>query len=302
MTVPSLDFLSNVTLPSSILSGLTSLNDSLPTLAELRSTLDSLISTPIDALRSEINSTLANATIEVELLPVPAKDTVELCTNLDTGFLDDVGHDLAKFIKIALGLIVLLAALLVLAGALYERWEYQRLLEGVQRAREAWLMDLGHSSSAPSTTVDVREVLADRNLLSFLSASQHPTLSLYLSRAASSLRLSPAGRSRAYWFGAYIFHPSALAFLTLGIVGIIVVQVQLAVLEGPVKDMAQSRASDGAGEFSTSVLSSINGKMNATSVDWAEGSNKVIGALQTGINDDLVSHFASGSRIEARRC
>ncbi|ORY81244.1 hypothetical protein BCR35DRAFT_278952 [Leucosporidium creatinivorum] len=287
VTIPSLDFLSNVTLPSSILSGLTSLNDSIPTLSELRSTLDSLISTPINALRTEINSTLSNATIDISLLPVPAKDTVELCTNLNTSFLDDVGHDLAKFLKIALGLIVLLAALLVLAGALYERWEYQRFLEGVQRAREAWLMDLGHSSSAPSTSIDVREVLGDRNLLSFLSASQHPTLALYLSRFASFLRLTPSGRARAHWFGAYIFHPSALAFLALGLVGIIVVQIQLAVLEGPVKDLAQRRAGEGAGEFSTSVLSTINGKMNATSVEWAEGSNKVITALQTGINDDL---------------
>jgi hypothetical protein len=200
-----------------------------------------------------------------------------------------VGHDLARFLQIALGLIALVAALLVLAGALYERWEYRRFLEGVQQAREAWLVDLGNSFSAPSTRVDVREVLNDRKLLSFLSASNHPTLSLYLARLGTYLHLTPAGRSRAYWFGAYIFHPSALAFLALGLVGIIVVQTQLAVLEGPIKDMAQSRAKHGAGEFSTSVLSTINSQMNATSVEWAEGSNKVINALQRGINDDLVS-------------
>lgn len=179
--------------------------------------------------------------------------------------------------------------LLIIASALFERWQYRNFLEGVARARESWLIDLGHSPAAPSTSVDAREALSNRNLLSFLSASNHPTLSLLLSRLANALHLRSATRSNLYWFGSYIFHPSALAFLALGTVGLVVVQVQLAVLEGPIKTMAQSRASEGAGEFSTSVLGTINGKMSATSVEWAEGSNKVIGALQEGINDDLVS-------------
>jgi hypothetical protein len=166
----------------------------------------------------------------------------------------------------------------------------------VARAREAWLLDLGHSSSSPSAKLDAQEALSDTNLLSFLSASNHPTLSLLLARIATFLRLTPSRRASLYWFGSYVLHPAALAFLALGVVGLIVVQVQLAVLEGPVRDMAQSRASDGAGEFSTSVLATVNGKMNATSVEFAHGSNEVITALQTTINDDFVSAYADATR------
>ena len=272
-----------------MLQGLTSLNNSIPTLDELRASLNSVISAPVNSLRSTIATNLGNATIDVELLPVPAKETVELCTGLDTSFLDDVGHSLAKVIKVSMGLIVLAAVLFIVACALFERWQYRSFLEGVARARESWLLDLGHSPVAPTATIDARDALSDRNLLSFLSASNHPTLSLVLSRIANRLRLLPSTRSSLYWFGAYIFHPAALAFLALGVVGLIVVQIQLAVLQGPVKDGAQARASDGAGEFSTSVMGSINSQMASTSAEWAEGSNKVITAMQTTLNDDLVS-------------
>lgn len=77
--------------------------------------MNSLISTPIEALRANINSTLSNRTIEVEMLPVPAKQTVEICNDLDTSWIDDVGHDLGQFIKVAMGLVVLLMVLFILA-------------------------------------------------------------------------------------------------------------------------------------------------------------------------------------------
>lgn len=288
---PNLDFLNNVTLPSGIVDGLTSLNYSIPTLDELRASLNSIISQPVDSLRATIATKLGNATIDVELLPVPSKETVELCSGLDTSFLDNVGRALAKVIKVSMGLLALAAVLLIIACALFKRWQYRNFLEGVTRARESWLIDLGHSPLGPSSAVDARDALSDRNLLAFLSASNHPTFSLFLSRIAHRFRLLPSTRSSLYWFGAYILHPAALAFLALGIVGLIVVQIQLAVLQGPVKDMAQRQASDGAGEFSTSVMGNINSKMAATSNEWAAGSNKVINAMQTTINDDLVSYF-----------
>lgn len=113
--IPELSALENITLPSTVIDALTELNSSIPTLDEFRSSMNSLISTPIEALRTNINSTLSNRTIEVEMLPVPARQTVEICNDLDTSWIDDVGHDLGKFIKVAMGLVVLLMVLFILA-------------------------------------------------------------------------------------------------------------------------------------------------------------------------------------------
>lgn len=113
--IPQLSALENVTIPSTVIDALTDLNSSIPTLDEFRASMNSLISTPIEALRTNVRTTLSNRTIEVEMLPVPAKQTVELCQDLDTTWIDDVGHDLAKFVKLAIGLVILLMVLFMLA-------------------------------------------------------------------------------------------------------------------------------------------------------------------------------------------
>lgn len=282
LDVPSLDVLKNVTIPSTLVSSLEKLNSTIPTLGSFRATLDSLISTPIDALRALVNTTLANATIDVELLPVPAKSSVDLCGSLDTGFIDDVGNDIARLLKIGLGLLGLAAALLILANALWERYRYRMFLEGVSRARQAWQIDMGDKKS-------LDETLSTPSLLSFLSASHHPTISLWLARVAVWFRLSPEHRASMYWFMAYICHPTAIILLFLGLFGIVVIQIQLALLEGPIKKAVQAKAADSASDFSAQVLATVNSNLNSTSVEFAQASNKVVETLQNGINNELVS-------------
>ena len=75
----NLDFLNNVTLPHSFMDSLVSLNASLPTLEELQSGMNNIISTPFQMLRAEINGTLGNATVDRSLLPVPAKQAMTFC-------------------------------------------------------------------------------------------------------------------------------------------------------------------------------------------------------------------------------
>ncbi|GAA5998907.1 pheromone-regulated protein PRM1 [Rhodotorula paludigena] len=279
--VPELSALENVTLPDTLVNALRDLNSSIPTLDEFRAGLDSLISTPIEALRGEINGTLANSTIEVELLPVPAKETVQLCQDLDTSWVDDVGSGLGSFVKIAIGLVVLAMALFVVANALWERYQYGVFLGGVSAAREAWLADLIGSTPA-------HETLSHPNLLSFLNASSHPTLFRIVSRLSSFLRLrTPSSRANLIWFLSYIAHPYPWAFLALGLVGLVVVQIQLWVLDGPIRRATRKKAEDGAGEFSTSVMDSLGEKMDAKGREWAEGTNRVIVNVEYGINEKL---------------
>ncbi|KPV73427.1 uncharacterized protein RHOBADRAFT_17124, partial [Rhodotorula graminis WP1] len=290
--MPELSALENVTLPDTLINALTDLNSSIPTLDEFRSGLDSLISTPIEVLRSKINSTLSNSSIDVELLPVPARQTVELCHDLDTSWVDDVGDGLAKFVKIAIGLVVLAMALFIVANALWERYRYRAFLGGVSAAREAWLLDLpgaaGAADPKASTAATAHETLSTSNLLSFLNASSHPSLFRFASRLSSLLRLeTSSGKANLIWFLSYVAHPYAWAFLALGVVGLVVVQIQIAILDGPVRRMTKDKATEGAGQFSSSVTGTLNAKMEAAGAEWADSTNRAILGVEDGINDNL---------------
>ncbi|GAA5913508.1 hypothetical protein JCM6882_002383 [Rhodosporidiobolus microsporus] len=289
--IPELSALENVTLPDTLVDALRSLNSTIPTYDELKDQLATMISTPIDALRANVNASLANATssFSVELLPVPAKETVQLCADLDTAWVDDIGRDLGKFVKLMIGLTVLAMALFVSAMALWERYSYRNFLGGVASAREAWLADLLSSSpTGPNKPSVAEETLSTRNLLSFLNASSHPTLFSHLSRLQRLLRLrTPSSKANAIWFLSYIAHPYAWGFLAFGLLGLVVVQVQIAVLDGPVSAMVSKRAEQGAGEFSSSVTGVLEEKMGSLGREWAEKSNERIAALQETINEDL---------------
>ncbi|BGP20079.1 plasma membrane fusion protein prm1 [Rhodosporidiobolus nylandii] len=288
ISIPELSALENVTLPDTLVTSLESLNSTIPTYAELKEQLATMISTPIDALRADINRTLTNSSsrINVELLPVPARQTVEICQDLDTSWVSDIGHDLGKFVKLMIGLTVLAMALFIAASALWERYRYRVFLGGVASAREAWLADLLSSSPSPSHTA--QETLSIRNLLSFLNASSHPSLFSHLARLQSLLRMRTSNaKANLVWFLSYIAHPYAWAFLALGLVGLLVVQIQLAVLDGPVRRAVERRAENGASEFSQSVVSALQSKWNESATEWAAGTNRVIADAQEKINEDV---------------
>lgn len=304
--IPELSALENVTLPDTLINALTDLNSSIPTLDEFRSGLDSLISTPIEALRAQINRTLSNSSIDVELLPVPARQKVELCHDLDTSWVDDVGDGLGKFVKVAIGLVVLAMVLFIAANALWERYRYRAFLGGVLAAREAWLLDLvgaaGAADPKAATAATAHETLSTTNLLSFLNASAHPSLFRFVARLSALLRLeTSSGKANLIWFLSYVAHPYAWAFLALGVVGLVVVQVQIAILDGPVRRMTKERATAGAGEFSSSVTGTLNARMEAAGAEWAESTNRAILGVEDGINTNLVRSLSLSLHVLGAR-
>lgn len=236
----------------------------------------------MNALRTNIKSTLGNATISIGTLPVPSKSSVSLCGNLNTSFIDDVGSTISKFTKIMLGLLALAAILLAIFNFYWERYRWKCYLASVNRAKEAWSIDM-------SDGITRDEAMSIPNLLAFLSASQHPRLSLSLARIARWLGLTKERKASLYWFGNYIAHPMALIFLMLGVSGLIIVEIQLGLLEGPLKGTVQGQAKVGASDFSNQVLKVVNDNMNGTSIKYANDSNTIIQDLQHGINNDLVS-------------
>lgn len=164
---------------------------------------------------------------------------------------------------------------------------YRSFQDAVTDAREAWVSDLKYSKSSPLSTLKEGEVLSRDRLLTFHASVSHPFLESMIAR----LRLkSPRRRAATAWFSSYVAHPSALAFLALGALGLLLVQVQLAILKGPVREMAHSRAADGAGELSQSVASELNASLKNASFVWAVVSNERITGLEDRINGDLVSY------------
>lgn len=276
--MPALASLKNVTIPSSLLASLKSLNSSLPTLDQLRTDMDQFIRGPIDLLRSNINSTLSNSTINIALLPIPAKNSINICSKLDPSFIDRIGEDLSKFVKIALIVLGVVMLLLMVSGMIWESYRYKAHVTGIERARKAWTLDLGKGDDALSTS----------NLQTFITATRHPLLSLILAKISHMLGLSSKRRKSLNWFLLYICHPIALMFLLFGLVGLLTISIEIALLEGPVKTSAQNRVAVGVADFSGGVESSINALMNQTSFYYARDSNKVIMGLQNEINNNLV--------------
>ena len=282
--------LENFNFSVSFIDELKNLSASVPTYDDLKQDLKILISTPVSALRSTIADSLGNATITVDQLPVPATATIGFCSSLDTGFLNDVGHTLSFFLKIAIGLLVLALVLMVVGSLLWEKYRYRRYLEGVERARDAWQLDLAPNAALFSTP----------SLLAFLGAAENLTLSYYLTKLAAKLKLSPTSRSNMHWFGAYVLHPWAVLFLVIGCVGLAVVQVEVAALEGPVRLAAEKQVGEGVGRLADGVVRAIEASMNETSVRWASETNAALQKFADGINEDLVNRAWMGG--EEGRC
>ena len=197
---------------------------------------------------------------------------------MDLDFIDEIGALLFKFVKIGLILLAATIALIIIIGGLWENHRYKAYLRGIDQAREAWLLDRGDAATGGD--------LSKEDLRAFLEASQHPTFSLLLAKI--SRNWSQGRKTTSRWFGSYILHPSAIAFLVIGIVGLIVIEIELGLLEGPVRNQISQQSSKGLGGFSAKVLGAVNENMNATSIKYASESNQVVMGLQKTINDDLV--------------
>lgn len=254
-----------------------------------------MISTPIEALRANVKSSLANATISIAALPVPPTSSVEFCNGLDTGFVDDIGRELVKFVKIAIGVLLGLVALLIGIAIIYEDYRYRSHLAGIVRAKQSWESDLGNGANPADS-------LSLSNLRSFLSAASHPTLAMTFTKLANVLRLGPEQRARLHWFGAYIFHPPAVIFLVLGVLGLLTIQLELLVLNGSIRHTVAGQAQAGLSNFGAQVQGIVNGNMNATSSTYANDTNTVILGVQTGINHDLVRFHILPYNLLTLRC
>ncbi|BEJ15493.1 hypothetical protein CspHIS471_0500980 [Cutaneotrichosporon sp. HIS471] len=283
--IPSLNFLANVTIPTGFEDSLLRLNDSLPTMNELRDKMNALINTPFEALKAEINETRLEIAgrLNASTFPVPTLQTLsqdgglreELCGDLDMGFVDDTAAALHKLGGIAIGLMVL--ALLLGWGVLaFYQWQRWRALKDTVAAVEA---EWRHETPNPWTTVAVVDA---------------PLIERYAVPLMNKARLKPRTRNNVRWLLSYLSHPTCLTLLIMSVVGLIAIQAQIAALHS-LKAAAQARATESIGATTSGLSARLNGLLANASSSYAEDMNNALTKIETSINEEMFGHWVNGT-------
>ncbi|KAH8107963.1 hypothetical protein BXZ70DRAFT_1003383 [Cristinia sonorae] len=282
--IPSLNGLQNVTLPSDFEAALTKLNSSLPTLDQLREKVESIVDTPFELVKKDINDTFAGITFDRSTLPVPAINTVTFCNDMDTSVVDNLGRDLVKITKIGTIILIAAALLLIAANCLLEWYKWRCLKNHLRYTREAWTTDptLFYNGSKTAPTVE----LSDHNLLMLQAASQHPLLTRIANRMTAMLRFSPSQHIHLQWFFHYILHPPALACFLIGFFGLLSVQIQLLAVS-PLAHHYSQQAAASVNDFSNTIATAINASMYNQSAAYAADVNGRVDHVQSTINDGI---------------
>ncbi|KAF5385997.1 hypothetical protein D9615_002597 [Tricholomella constricta] len=282
--VPNLDGLENVSLPASFQESLTKLNSSLPTVADLKNKIESIIDQPFELLKKDINDTFGAISFNSSVLPVPQQNRLTFCNDMDLSVVDDVGRDLIKTAKIGTIILILLALLLVGLNCLLEWYKWRCMKAHLEYTREAWTSDptVVHAKgpSTPSVTLN------DHNLMILNANSAHPLLTRISNNMSKLLRLSPMQHTHLQWFCNYIFHPPALACLLIGLIGLLAIQIQLAAM-GPLVARYKERSANTASDFSNTIFTAINESMYDQSAAYANDVNSRVDVIQTTINEGV---------------
>ncbi|KAF5351990.1 hypothetical protein D9756_007622 [Leucocoprinus leucothites] len=285
INVPSLDGLSNLTLPSSFQDNLTKLNASIPTVADLKDKVESIIDTPFELLKKEINDTFAQISFNSSVMPIPAQNRLAFCNDMDTSIVDDIGRDLIKTAKIGIVILVVLALVLIGLNCLLAWYKWRCMKAHLEYTRQAWLTDptMYHTKSSTGTP---QMTLTDHNLLMLQANSSHPLVTRITNRLSQLFRLTPSQHTHMQWFFHYIFHPPATAIFLIGFFGLLCVELQLLAM-GPLVAKYQGQAANAVSDFSNTIATSINNSMYNQSAAYASEVNARIDAAQSTINDGL---------------
>ncbi|KAG9102201.1 plasma membrane fusion protein prm1, partial [Ceratobasidium sp. 370] len=285
--IPALSGLDNIKIPTDLQDALTKLNATLPTLDQIRNTVDNIIAVPFDELKKEINDTFASPSMRfnTSVLAVPARSNISFCHDLDTSIIDDLGRDLRKIGRIGIVLLLISLVLLILGAMALEWYKWRVLQSELERTREAWTTDSAVQQTVAHGDVPMMAMTND-NMMMLHVTQQHPLMFAMANRLAVVMRLSATSYTHLRFFLAYIFHPAALACLLIGLFGLISVEVQLLAL-GPIQKHYSTQVSNSISDFTNSITGSINSGMRNDSAFYAAQVNAQTSAMQTTINDGL---------------
>ncbi|WVQ74452.1 hypothetical protein IAR50_004053 [Cryptococcus sp. DSM 104548] len=289
-TIPSLDFLSNVTIPTSFEDSLLTLNSSLPTLSDLKEKMDEIIDTPFEALITEINSTRLEmaASFNSSILPVPSLSTLsassgndlsnDLCSDLDTSLIDDTAKALHKLSSVAIGLMFLLLFLVWAALAIWEWRRWKIMKDTVEAIEEEWQRD-GRSDAWRMVAI-----------------VEHPVLEHYSSCVLNRVSKKPRTRSNIRWFMSYLAHPTCLALLFISLLGFLSIQFQLLALDA-IKSNTESNANATVAASSNALVAKLNAAAQHSSQEYADSYNTAVKEFEDRINNEMFGSWVNTTAV-----
>ncbi|KIM27005.1 hypothetical protein M408DRAFT_176396 [Serendipita vermifera MAFF 305830] len=275
----------DITVPDTLSSTLTNLNNSLPTLNQLRADLANLISTPFTNLQAQINSTfqdLETSTFNADVLPVPAIRTVEFCNDIDLSVIDSVGNKMITIIQsIAIALVVLMF-LMMIVNLLLEWYRWNALQAAVGSIQDSW-----KDPSAPEGQEATPVVQLTRdNILVLHSQLDHGYRTKFLAALRRKLHLHPRTTNSMAWFIAYVTYPPALMCLLIGVLGLVVVAIQYALIS-PLEQEFDDLGNLIIGNYTDKVVEAINGAVQVDSAAYATEVNSWMDTTTQTINEDV---------------
>lgn len=275
ISLPNMDALKNVSIPTDFYSSMTKMNDSIPNLSSIYAYISSVIEIPIGMGQKAVNETglgtrfnssrvLANANANV-------KSSSTMCSDIDYSSIDDLLKEIIKWTYIVVGG-VMAGILLFWAGTAFLKWwQWRKTRILIAEARNDWNQD------HPGQPMNVTAMLS---LMHYLAA---PVLFQAVVRIPG-LQKNPA-KDSARWYIAWLTHPYSLALLAFAIVGIILYTLMILVLT---QIIIPKYGNDAA---LSSLFQSLSGNvfqsMKLQSKAFADSVNQELTRIETAINKDI---------------
>ncbi|TKY85406.1 hypothetical protein EX895_005568 [Sporisorium graminicola] len=287
ITIPSLTALENITLPHEIQDGLLKLNATLPTLQQLKQTLDTLIQTPFEEMRRQVNATLGGFEFNHTLLPVPQMQNVTFCDRVDTRPLDELGEELRHAARCGLVVLALVAVVVVLLGVAWEWWKWQSEVRAVERTRGVWLAQHPEIASKKEGGDGQSDVLKTENLMSLLTISRHPLISSVSLALCQRMGITTRqDQHRIAWLLCFLTHPASLACILTGLLGLLSVLLQ-AILIRRLTNHYSSSINTSLAHLSSDVIAVVNDHSRNASLEFSTSANAIIAQVETQLNEHV---------------
>jgi hypothetical protein len=257
----TLDALHNLQLPSNLDEGLTKLNSSIPTFAQVQNFTNNAIRLPFEEVKQLINQSMTGYQFDRSVFPVPAKEELTFCS--DNNGINDFFDGLVALVeharKIFTGVLVVTAVAVCIPMAWREINRWRTMQERSQ---------LVHSNA--HDPMDVVYIVS------------RPYTSTAGIKTASRFK-SPRHQILVRWVFAYATSAPALFVLSLALAGLFSCVCQAILLKSLVKEVPD--LTNQVGSFADKVINSLN---NA-SEQWSVGVNKAIDSTNQDINKNLLA-------------
>ncbi|CAG8439141.1 9993_t:CDS:2 [Ambispora gerdemannii] len=272
ISIPATNDLSNFKFPD-LGQGLEKLNTSLPTMDVIDKKLDDLVSVPFDNLRKLIKDSTSNMNFNDSVLPVPQTNQVAFCANnLDLTIIDNIARDLIKAAHIGLIILVIIGLLLIAANAVYIWFSHRRFMIHVDRV---------------TATISLITVTPTRHsTIELIKIAEHPLLSRWFIKTSKFFK-NKNHQNLYRWFWDYISQPTVIVCLLIGVIGVLGVYLQIALLDG-VRNHYRKPLEETFNTFGNAVMSLMNSELGSISKAYSNDSNKAISGVENDLNRDLL--------------